>query len=301
MTKSIQLDTVPTNQMHILENNFLSIKVNSKGAEINSIYNKQTKLEYLWQAGEAWAKHAPILFPIVGKLKNDTYQINGKSYELTQHGFARDLNFELIKQTENELIFGLNSSDQTINKYPFNFNLEIIYRLIENILEVEVKVTNTGNEQMFFSVGFHPAFKVPIEPHLRYDDYYLEFKEKENIDRWSIVGGLIGEPYSKVLQNENHLPLNYSLFNEDALVFKSLKSSKITLKSDKSVNGLAFFFNNFPFFGIWAKKNADFVCLEPWHGIADAVESNQQLKNKEGIRSLARNEEFSCGYQVATF
>ncbi|MCO4291541.1 aldose 1-epimerase family protein [Solitalea sp. MAHUQ-68] len=287
--------------MFTLENNYLSIQVKTKGAELCSIFNKETQLEYLWQAGEAWPKHAPILFPIVGKLKDNTYLFNEKSFSLSQHGFARDMEFVLSSSSTDELVLTLNSSEATYEKYPFKFKLDIIYRLKDKALEVETRTTNLGPETMYFSIGFHPAFKIPLVDSTDYSDYYLEFNRTENIERWSIEGGLIGKPYHRVLQNENKLPLSNELFNADALVFKGLESDKISIKCQKTEHGLDFSFKNFPFLGIWAKPNANFVCLEPWHGIADEVESTMEFKNKEGIRSLLQNEQFTCGYEVLTF
>ncbi|POY37435.1 hypothetical protein C3K47_06645 [Solitalea longa] len=287
--------------MYQLENNFLSIKIKTKGAELCSIFNKETQIEYLWQAGEAWPKHAPILFPIVGKLKNNTCFIDDKSYSMNQHGFARDMDFELSSSTVNECVLTLQSSPATLEKFPFQFKLDIIYRLNEKVLEVETRTTNLDTKTLYFSIGFHPAFKIPLTADTKYNDYYLALNKTENIERWEVNEGLIGKPYRKVLEQEDKLPLTYELFNEDALVFKGLQSDRISIKCEKSVHGLDFLFNNFPFFGIWAKTNADFVCLEPWEGIADNKESDQQFKNKEGIRSLLQNEQFTCGYKVVTF
>lgn len=284
--------------MHILENEFLSIKVKEKGAELCSLFNKRTGLEYVWQAGEAWPKHAPILFPFVGKLKNDTYHYNGHSYNLPQHGFARDLDFTLTSTNDQEFKFTLESNAATLLKYPFRFKLDIIYRLKDDLLEVETRVTNIGATEMYFSIGFHPAFKIPLRENEKYDDYLLAFENAENIERWSVENGLIGKQYKQVLNDENILPLNYELFKEDAIVLKGLRSQKIRITNQLRNSGLDFFFNNFPFFGIWAKQNSDFVCLEPWQGIADSVNSTQNLTEKEGILSLAPNAVFICGYKV---
>lgn len=284
--------------MHILENEFLSVKVKDKGAELCSLFNKRTGLEYIWQAGEAWPKHAPILFPFVGKLKNDTYYYNGQSYNLPQHGFARELDFKLILLENKKLVFTLESNADTLLKYPFEFKLDIIYSLSDDQLEVETRVTNISAKEMYFSIGFHPAFKIPLKENEKYNDYLLEFERAENIDRWSVENGLIGRAYNHVLNNENILPLSYELFKDDAIVLKGLRSQKIRIVNQLQNSGLEFFFNNFPFFGIWAKQNSDFVCLEPWQGIADSVNSTQNLTEKEGILYLAPNAVFICGYKV---
>jgi galactose mutarotase-like enzyme len=175
--------------------------------------------------------------------------------------------------------------------YPFNFEFRIIYSLDHNKLEVVYNVTNKGDRQMLFSLGAHPAFKVPITDRCKYEDYSLIFSEKENAPVWPIgEGGLILDTPQQFFNQTRQLNLAKSLFHKDALVFKSLKSRRITISSDVDDRRLEFSFENFPFFGIWAAKGADFVCLEPWCGIADSVGHEQQLHEKEGIETLESNQ-----------
>ncbi|HLK27659.1 MAG TPA: aldose 1-epimerase family protein [Puia sp.] len=274
--------------MFTIENDELAINFNSKGAELQNIYNKQTKLEYMWSGDpNFWGKKSPILFPIVGTLKNDTYYYNGKPYKLSRHGFAREAEFEAENNKKDSITFLLRSNPTTLQNFPFEFELRIIYSLLENSLRVNYEVKNTSVNEMYFSIGGHPAFKVPLKEDENYNDYYLEFNEEETKPRWPISkDGLIETVPEPLLQQTNVLPLSKELFLKDAIVLKNLTSSIVTLRTDKSSHAIDFDFGDFPYLGIWAAKNADFVCIEPWCGIADGVDSNQQLVDKEGINQL---------------
>jgi galactose mutarotase-like enzyme len=249
-----------------------------------------------------WAKKSPILFPIVGTLKNDTYYFDGKAYQLPRHGFAREMEFAVTRQTATRIVFTLQSNEITLSKFPFHFRFDITYAISENQLSVSYSVINTGEKNMYFSVGGHPAFKVPLAAGLVYEDYYLEFSETENAGRWPISkDGLIEGAPVPLLNNSIRLPLTKSLFEKDALVFKYLASDRITLKSEKDARGLIFHTDGFPYLGIWAAKNADFVCIEPWCGIADSVNTDQQMENKEGIELLAPQGGFTRTWMVSVF
>jgi galactose mutarotase-like enzyme len=285
-----------------IENEQLKIIISSKGAELQSIFNKETQLEYLWDGDPAfWSKRSPILFPIVGTLKNDTYYYNDKSYKLSRHGFARDMEFEAEKLSEASVSFLLRSSEATLQNFPFEFELKIIYSIQDNNLRVRYNVSNTSKTEMYFSIGGHPAFKLPLVDGTVYNDYYLEFNEEETTPRWPISkDGLIETKPEPLLRETNVLPLTKELFFKDALVLKKPTSSVATLRSDKTAHGFDFDFGDFPYLGIWAAKNADFICIEPWCGIADSVDTNQQLKDKEGINKLNAGEIFERSW-IASF
>jgi galactose mutarotase-like enzyme len=284
-----------------IENDFLLVKAKEEGAELTSIFNKETNLEYLWQAGNEWPKHAPVLFPIVGQLKDNFFIYEEEKYFLERHGFARNLKFSVLKSDITQTGFLLKSSDETLKIYPFEYELKIIYSIIENKLNIKYEVKNSGKRKMFFSIGAHPAFKIPLNEMESYEDYFLQFNKNEFAERWKLQGGLIADEKEIVLNNTNELHLKNSLFYNDALVFKNLSSDLITIKSKKSKHGLHFNFKAFPYFGIWAAKDAGFVCLEPWHGIADSINHNQQLENKEGIIHLEPQKTFNCEYSIETF
>jgi galactose mutarotase-like enzyme len=275
-----------------ITNGILTAKIKKHGAELFSLFNHQTAQEYMWSADPAfWAKTSPVLFPIVGALKNNQYLYGGKQYSLPRHGFARDRMFEVEEQSNDRIVFLLKADDASMKVYPFNFELRIIYSLDHNKLEVAYSVANKGGSKMLFSLGAHPAFKVPISDRCKYEDYSLSFSEKENAQVWPIgEGGLILDTPQQFFDQSRQLKLAKSLFYKDALVFKSLKSTQITISSAADDRKLEFSFDNFPFFGIWATKDGDFVCLEPWCGIADSVSHQQQLQEKEGIESLEPNQ-----------
>ena len=283
-----------------IENDYLIVKIKSKGAELFSIEGTKTQREYLWGADPAfWGKTSPVLFPIVGTLKEDTYYYNDKPYSLTRHGFARDEEFTVEEQDKTSITFLLKSTPASLAKYPFDFELRIRYEVREQFLYTTYTVDNTGQEDMYFSLGAHPAFKVPLSDGLAYTDYFLEFSKKEDADRWPInKEGLIEEDSKPLLDDTIRLPLTHQLFYNEALVFKDLNSDVISLRSTKDPHGFDFHFKGFPFMGIWAAKDADFVCIEPWCGIADSVSHDQQLIDKEGIEQLEPGDSWVEGWKV---
>ena len=287
----------------VLENHVLKVSIHEKGAELFSVFNKKTKLEYMWSGDPAyWGKTSPVLFPIVGALKNDTYLFKGKSYKLPRHGFARDQVFEVESKHIDQVIFKIESNLDTLAKLPFSFSLRIIYQIKDASLTVSYEVVNEGTGSMYFSLGAHPAFKVPLVEATSYNDYFLEFNSTESAEAWAISpAGLITQDATPVLSNVSRLSLKKELFYQDALVFKNLKSDSISIKSAKHHHGLDFAFAGFPFFGIWAAKNADFVCLEPWCGIADSTTHDQELVNKEGVQHLAAGKIWSRNWSIKTY
>jgi galactose mutarotase-like enzyme len=289
--------------MFVLENEVLRVEVASKGAELQSILNKVFGIEYLWNGDPAyWAKRSPVLFPIVGNLKNNEYFYKGKSYQLPRHGFARDMDFQMEKQSPKTITFLLTSNAETKTNYPFDFEFRIRYQVQGDELSTEYEVKNTGRDMLLFSVGGHPAFRLPIAAGTRFDDYHLKFEETENLSRWPISKeGLIQTQPIPVLEDSNRINLKKSLFYQDALVFKYPSSSEISLISGKTARGLLFQMGEFPFLGIWSSKDADFICLEPWCGIADSVNSDQQLEHKEGIEKTAPGKVFSRQWRVKFF
>ena len=283
-----------------LDNEFLTVTINPKGAELTSLFNKETQLEYMWGGDPAvWGKHSPVLFPIVGTLKNNSYTYNGHSYSLSRHGFAREKNFAVDEHNSDEAVFVLVSDEESQAVFPFDFQLRLKYSLLANTLSVTYEVLNSDGQDLYFSIGAHPAFKLPLAPGTNYEDYFLEFEHQETADRWPInKEGLIENSSLNVLNNTTILPLSRKLFSKDALVFKSLKSSMVSLRSDKTPHGLEFEFSGFPFLGLWAAAGGDFVCIEPWCGIADSVDADQILEHKEGINKLISKEKFVRTWSV---
>lgn len=285
-----------------LENPTIRITVANKGAELQSLYHKGQQTEYLWQADPAfWGKHSPVLFPIVGALKNNSFQYKGQSYSLGRHGFARDMEFSLVSQEADRLVFELKDSEETRKNYPFEFRFQIEYRLLDTTLIVAYRVQNpSATELLWFSLGAHPAFRVPLTGDTDYSNYYLEFDQPETSGRWPIVGGgLIGENAIPFLEDEKRIQVTRELFARDAVVLKGLKSTRVRLASDKHIYGFDFHFPGFPFMGIWASPGADFVCIEPWCGIADSVNAPGAIEEKEGIISLEPGALFERTWSVS--
>jgi galactose mutarotase-like enzyme len=288
--------------MIILENDLLEVGFALKGAELQTLKSKTSGMEYIWDGNpKDWAKHSPILFPIVGALKGNAYIFGGNEYKLSRHGFARDWIFELELQSKDELAFSLVSNEDTVKIYPFEFKLVLRYTLKSHGLSCNYEVTNTGNTDLLFSIGGHPAFATPVGNGLTYEDYYLRFNQDEELLYHKIKDNLISDEVVSLPLEDKTLPLIHELFYEDALVFKHLSSNKITLQNKVNSHGLHFTFEGFPYFGIWSAKDANFVCLEPWAGIADGVNHDQQLANKEGIVILTPTETWSRAWQIDIF
>lgn len=283
-----------------LSNDQLEIKISEKGAELQSIRINGT--EYLWQAdAKYWGKHSPVLFPIVGELKNGKYIFHDKEYKLPRHGFARDKVFNAEQKDSTCAIFTLKNDEETFLIYPFEFIFHVEYSINANELMCTYRVQNINNHTMYFSVGGHPAFNVPLNKNLSYTDYVLEFNNDDSLKRYLLKDGLINNDTELIQLNHKTLELKPELFYQDAIVLKHIRSNQITLKTNKDPHGLKFKFDGIPFFGIWAAKDAPFVCLEPWCGIADNVNHNNRLTEKEGINELAARQEWQRTWHVAFY
>lgn len=283
-----------------LRNGNLSISISEKGAELRSL--KLEGLEYLWQAdAKYWAKHSPVLFPIVGELKDGKYIFENMEYALSRHGFARDNIFDVQKISDSSAVFTLHSNEETLAVYPFKFIFQLRYEVNKDELSCTYIVKNKTDDTMYFSVGGHPAFKVPLNENLQYSDYSLSFNDDTVLNRFLLHGGLIGDSVQALPLDGHELRLDPSLFYADAIVLKDLKSQQVKLHADKDPHGLTFRLEGFPYFGIWAAKDAPFVCLEPWCGIADNIHHDRQLIHKEAINQLGVGESWERTWSVKLF
>jgi galactose mutarotase-like enzyme len=284
---------------HEIKNSFISAKIDSFGAQLNSLKKVDNNLEYIWQANSKyWNRHAPILFPIVGRLKEDSYFYKNQKYSMTQHGFARDCEFELIEKDDDYLNFRLKSSDKTLEIYPFSFEFDIFYELMENRLIVSYRVKNKTNGEMFFSIGAHPAFNWPLGNKEK-NDYFFEFENIKNTKRYYLNDkGLVYKTENLEIE-DNKIVLNEGLFKDDALVFNDFNIKEVTFKNSKNKNYIKLEFEKFPYLGLWSKPSgAPFVCIEPWFGVADEENSNQKLEEKKAMITLQKDESFSCFYSI---
>lgn len=284
-----------------LHNPHLTVRIKSKGAELCSVRHSN-ELEYMWQAGEAWPKHSPVLFPIVGTLVNNTYTYEGNSYSLPRHGFARDMEFTPTQLSETVAKFTLRSNAHTLQVYPFPFRLHLQYELHNDSICCSYEIENIGDSNMYFSVGGHPAFAVPLQSTEQYSDYQLRFSETEPLLRWKLDNGLLRNDTAPVAgQVNNTLPLQPSLFYEDAIVLKHLQSETVSLLNADASHGIEFRIKEFPHLGIWGAKDAPFVCIEPWCGHADPVNHSQHITEKPGIETLAPGGFWQRSWQARFF
>ncbi|HYK75969.1 MAG TPA: aldose 1-epimerase family protein [Daejeonella sp.] len=288
--------------MVTLENDYLRIGINYKGAELNSLYHKITGVEHLWQADPTvWAWHAPNLFPVVGGCIKNEIWVDGKVYPMERHGFARHSVFSLIEASDTKAKFSLSHSEKTLAVYPFRFSFQVIYELLGPELKITYKVINYDDKPVWFSVGAHPAFNIPFSNSKEdvLEDYYLEFDSQEPLEKHLLSdnGFFTGETES-VLSNSNILPLRKELFAQDALVFKNINSREVSIKSRKHPNSVSVQFQQFNYLGIWAKKKVTFLCIEPWLGCADSENKPVDLKDKEAIQKVEPGHVFEADYRI---
>ncbi|MFA9398423.1 MAG: aldose 1-epimerase family protein [Clostridiaceae bacterium] len=284
-----------------IENDLLEILLNSEGAELTSIKGKNDNLEYLWIGDKNyWGRHAPVLFPIVGKVNNNTYRLNDEIYHLNQHGLARDCNFEILSTGENFIKFSLKYSEETLKIYPYKFNLKIKYTLIDSKIQIDYEVINLDKDEIYFSIGAHPGFNCPLLPNESFDDYYIQFEKNETCPTMVLnKEGFLKREKISYLKDSNIINLNDNTFKNDALIFKNLISNRISLKSNKSSKSISLDFKGFPFLGIWSMPTgAPFICMEPWFGHADFEDFDDDFKNKPGIIKLNVNNSFKCNYKI---
>jgi galactose mutarotase-like enzyme len=285
-----------------LQNKELKVRIATAGAELRSVVTRRNDMEYMWSGDPAvWGKTSPILFPIVGTLVDGKYAYEGNVYNLPRHGFARDNEFAVASVGDDQVIFLLESNGRFLDVFPFEFALTITYSIDGMSLTVSYGVENRGSGDMYFSLGAHPAFAVPLVAGTRYEDYYLLFNTKELANRWPITReGLISPSSTAFLVQSNRVDLTHALFEDDAVVLKELRSKVVSLRCNEHPHGLDFHFEGFRYLGIWSARHADFVCIEPWCGIADTVGHSGQLVDKEGIERLAPKASWSRSW-VVTF
>lgn len=274
----------------------IEIIINSRGAEQESL-NVDGK-EYIRSRDEFWNRKAPILFPIVGKLKDLKTKINGEIYSMGQHGFARDREFKLLNETEKSLEFILTWDDESLKIYPFKFNLVVKYTISENKLSVDIKIINVDTQDIYFNVGGHPGFRLPMEEGLKFSDYSVEFECMETFNAPEVDAPTGTLNFNKLTEWKDIkvINLDYKYFEVDAIVAPHLKSRSVKLTHNDK--GIKFDYYGFNTLAIWTKPNAPFVCLEPWLGYADRTDSDFEYVHKDDIVRLKKNEDYMVGYSV---
>ena len=287
--------------MYLLENEYLKLTADLHGAELHSLQSKSSGTEYLWNGNpDYWKYHAPFLFPFVGRCENNEFRIDGKTYTLPQHGFARISDFVCLAETKDSLAFELRASNATRKQYPYEFSFRITYTLQGPVVTVSLTAENLDKKNMPFSFGAHPAFMCPMDADEAFEDYYLEFSERETAGIYPIVpGGCLARNKESFLKDAVILPLTPELFHNDALILDSLSSHTVALKSKNHNKSLIMDFHEFPWFGIWSPvKGAPFLCLEPWLGHADFAGFNGEFADKDGVVSIAPGQELTRSYTI---
>lgn len=285
--------------MITLENDFLVVKAKSEGAELISIFSKQDKIEYLWQGDpNYWRFHAPICFPIVGSLIDDTCFVDNIPHNMTVHGFARDMDFVIKSMEKDSVSFILKSNEDTLKKYPYKFLLIISYKLVNNKITVSYEVRNQDNKEIYFSIGAHTAFNCPIIPDLKTKDYYLSFKEQD-VRPFLLSDGFLTEEKKVLYEKTNKIPISKELFEDGVIILENLKNKEITIGSDKDSCSVTMSFEDFPYLAIWSKiEGVPFICIEPWFGLPDLAGSCGELKNKKAMQKLKYKEVFKCCHEI---
>ena len=285
----------------VLENDNLKVTINHFGAELCSMIKKETGVEYMWNADEKfWKRSAPVLFPFVGSLKNGEFLYEGKSYPMGQHGFARDMEFSLVSNNGTEAWFSLSSDETTYEKYPFAFTLELGYLLKNSTLRVIWKVINEDDKQMYFSIGGHPAFMCPLNGKGKQTDYFIEFDTNKDLKYSKLSNnGLVYKKDNILAVNGGKMQVTENLFDEDALVVEGNQAHRISLCKPDGTPYLTVIFDA-PLFGLWspAKKNAPFICIEPWYGRCDSEAFSGTLAEREYGHSLRSHEGFEAAFEI---
>jgi galactose mutarotase-like enzyme len=282
---------------HTLRNGAIEATIKADGAELCSLRNAEG-IELLWQAGPAWPRHSPLLFPIVGRLKNDQLRHRGKTYPMTQHGFARDHRFDWLEQGTNSCKLVLTDTEATRARYPFAFRLEVTYTVDSADLKVAFDITNTGDENLPASIGAHPAFNWPLLSGLAKEAYALNFSDEEPAPIRRLSGGLLrAEPEPSPVRGKI-LPLSERWFEDDAVILDQLASRSVTYAADRGPS-IEMAWEGLPQLGVWSKPGgAAFLCIEPWHGFASPSDFDGEFSDKPGLMQIAPGEKRSLGYRL---
>lgn len=281
-----------------LSNGVLSAQVAGLGAELKSVKELSTGIEYLWQANPAWwSGSAPILFPIIGGLKKGTYTYKGQTYAMAAHGIVRKKEWALVSSTATSAVFQTGSSEESRKSYPFDFTLRCHVGLEGNRLAVRYEVVNTGGDKMYFSIGSHPAFNIPFAGG-DLENYYYHFSEPESIERHFFADGLHLNKTAPVFDNSREIFLTRHLFDKLAIILKHPASKTVALRNSRNSKQVRVITEGMPYLGLWAPSGAPFACIEPWYGVPDNENAEGDLTTKEGIIPLESKGVFNTTYKI---
>ena len=291
--------------LYTIKNNYLEVEISDNGAEIKSI--KYLNKDYLHNSDpKFWGRSAPLLWPNIGTIKNGTATIDGVSYPMKKHGFLRDTMCQVESQSEDKITFVVTADENTLKLYPYDFKIQITYELLEQTIHSNLKFTNNSKTTMPFNLGLHPAFKVPLNEGEAFEDYKIIFDVPGTYEMPTVVltdGTIDYEKRIRTFTNLKELPLNYSDYDFDALVFEDILSHQITLTNKDESHGVVFNFEDFPMLGIWTPNHikSPFICLEPWIGCADAPQSNGDFKTKRDLINVEPNSSTTVKYSIKFF
>ena len=287
---------------YTIKNNMIEVVISDHGAEVQSVKGAHTGEEYMWQADpEIWGRHAPVLFPIVGRLKNDEYKYQGKTYHMGQHGFARDCDFEVENHTQESITFLLKDNEKTREMYPFKFEFRVNYNLMNNLLEENFSVVNKSDETMIFGVGGHPGFNLPVNNGEEKEDYYFDMHPSIARVKIPLKGAYLDWNNRSLASTDSFIGLSDELFKDDALIYELHgHDNKVSLRTDKSKFHINVWTRNAPYVGIWSQypNTANYVCIKPWWGIADREDADGELEHKYGMNHLEPGKEYQAGFSI---
>ena len=273
-----------------LKNGALTARIASKGAELLSLVKNET--EYMWQKDPAfWGKTSPVLFPIVGNLRNDQVTFGGKSYSMAKHGLCRAVEFTVESVSDTDAAFSYSYNEETLTHYPYRFKLILSYHLSETGISIIYTVENLDDKSIDYCFGAHPGFNVPLEKGGAFEDYCIEFSEKEpdGCPVFDFENNQINmENRVDFMKGSKKLMLRYNYFDNDALVFDKVRSDSVKLYSTKNGGGVEVAFGDFDFVAFWTpiKMNAPFLCIEPWCGMAVCSDEGDTFEEKRGVKHL---------------
>lgn len=284
-----------------IKNNYLKVKISSTGAELQSIKKINDNVEYLWQLNpDIWERQAPLLFPIIGRLKDESYRYKDTMYKIQIHGFARDAIFEIGKKTDSLIDFILEYSKDTLKEYPFKFRLHIIYEFKDNTIIKKHIIENIDNDVMYYEIGGHEGYNLALFSDEVMEDYYIEFVDGEELYTYTADEDiLITDKKIEVELDNNRLYMSPEVFKNDALIIDTIKTRSVILKNTKNDRYVKVDFDDYRYLGIWTKyQRTNYVCIEPWSSLPDCNYLDYDLKNKENIMKLEKGESQELKYKI---
>lgn len=286
--------------LYNIQNEYVTVSINAIGAELKSIKSSKG-VEYLWQGNpEYWNGQAPNLFPYIARMTEGKYTFAGNTYEMGIHGFAKSTEFQVVEQSKEQIVFTIEESESTLVQYPFLFQFSVIYKLQGNKVVVEYKVVNKGDQAMYFGVGGHPGFNVPLDD-AKFEDYYLEFAEESDAKRieFSADCFVTGNKHIFEMIDGVKIPMQHNMFDEDAIVLTDM-CREVTLKSDKGNKSIRVGYPEMKFIGFWhmPKTDAPYVCIEPWSTLPSRQGVVEELDKQPDIIELEGNSTYSNSWWI---